>query len=414
LWNSPERAGTPDDTRDRAYTIIISALDSLVRAQVMTDSKEEHHDRSILSDLLLFRHFDTKGARILRLLYYYSLVWLSFWIWVAVMVALDNTQDSTSRIFGALFSLSLGAAPVVVIRSWALRHERRHAPAAPSRDATDTPPPLGHILDSNRRALPPPKPAEQHFQTWISKLMVAAGDDPDRTGRTWGHWLWFLFWALNPAYPLGSFFESGYIEKYSRLRIAKYIQLAIGSGLLALGSFGDGLTHKPRGTFEVLEMTVGTGAFLLPVGFLVFLTNRAVKRRNPNRAAPAGWYPDPLGIRVCATSMAPTGRTRVRGHTSNATGLRQHNRHHRLQAGTQIQPAVAVCATSTATVGRTITLSSQRLRKFEALALHVIVASAAKAFLAAESCGIRTLTRSYGGHRTAVVVQRCVALCRNR
>ena len=58
LWNSPERAGTPDDTRDRAYTIIISALDSLLRAQVIDESKEEHHDRSILSDLLLYRRLD--------------------------------------------------------------------------------------------------------------------------------------------------------------------------------------------------------------------------------------------------------------------------------------------------------------------------------------------------------------------
>jgi hypothetical protein len=144
LWNSTARAGTPDDTRDRAYTIIISALDSLLRAQALTESKEEeHHDRSILSDLLLFRHFHTKGARILRAFYYFSLVWLSFWIWVAVIVALDNTLDSAGKIFGALFSLSLGAAPVVVIRSWALRHERGHAPAAPSRDVRDTPPPPG-------------------------------------------------------------------------------------------------------------------------------------------------------------------------------------------------------------------------------------------------------------------------------
>ena len=146
---------------------------------------------------------------------------------------------------------------------------------APSRDAPDTPPPLGHILDSNRRAmspiirkesilqtyrLPPPKPAEQHFQTWISKLMVAAGDDPDRTGRSWGAWLWFLFWFLNPAYPLGSFFESGYIEKYSGWRIAKYIYLEIGFGVVAFGLFVDALAQKPRGTGEVLEMTVGTGA----------------------------------------------------------------------------------------------------------------------------------------------------------
>lgn len=143
LWNSPERAGTPDDTRDRAYTIIISALDSLLRAQVMTDSKEEHHDRSILSDLLLFRHFDTKGARLLRTLYYYSLLQLSFFVYAAALLAVDKTTDIPARIIGALFMFAFAAAPVAGIRSWALRHERRHAPAAPSRDAPDTPPPPG-------------------------------------------------------------------------------------------------------------------------------------------------------------------------------------------------------------------------------------------------------------------------------
>ena len=145
--------------------------------------------------------------------------------------------------------------------------------------------------------LPPPKPAQQHFQTWISKLMVAAGDDPDRTGRVYAAWLWFLFWSLGPASVLGSFFESGYIEKYSRRRIVKYIYLAILFGVGAAMTFVGGLTQKPRGTGEVLQMTLGTGALLLPFGFLVFLTIRAIMRRNPKRAAPAGWYPDPLRIR---------------------------------------------------------------------------------------------------------------------
>jgi hypothetical protein len=277
----------------------------------MTDSKEEHHDRSILSDLLLFRHFDAKGARILRLLYYFSLLLLSFFVYGVALLAVDKTTDIPARIIGALFVFAFAAAPVAGFRFWALRHERRHAPAAPSRDAPDTPPPFGHILDSNRRAmspiirestletyrLPPPKPAEQHFQTWISKLMVAAGDDPDRTGRAWGALLWFLFWSLTPGSLLGSFFESGYIEKYSGWRIVKYIYLEMVFGGVAFGLFLGGLSQNPRGTGEVLAMTVGTGAFLLPFGFLVFLTIRAVKRRNPERAAPAGWYPDPLGIR---------------------------------------------------------------------------------------------------------------------
>jgi hypothetical protein len=130
LWNSPARAGTPDDTRDRVYTIISSALDSLLRAEALTAEEEHHDDRSILSDLLLFRRFDTKGARRLRVFYYFSLFWLTFNIWVCVQLAFEQ-HDAAERISGAGFALVVGVAPVVVVRSWALRYERRHAPAAP-------------------------------------------------------------------------------------------------------------------------------------------------------------------------------------------------------------------------------------------------------------------------------------------
>lgn len=140
LWNSTERAGTPDDTRDRAYAIIVSALDSLLRAQALTDSAEEHHDRGVLSDLLLLRRVSTKGARMLRAFYYFSFLWLSFFIYVAMIMTVDKTEAAATRIFGALFVFSIGAAPVAGIRSWALGYERRHAPAAPSREGRDTPP----------------------------------------------------------------------------------------------------------------------------------------------------------------------------------------------------------------------------------------------------------------------------------
>jgi hypothetical protein len=130
LLNSPAGAGTPDDTHDRVHTIITSALDSLLRAEALTAEEDHDDDRSILGDLLLFRHFDTRGARWLRVVYYFSLIWLTFNIWVCVQLAFEE-HDAAERISGAGFALVVGVAPLVVIRSWALRHERRHTPTAP-------------------------------------------------------------------------------------------------------------------------------------------------------------------------------------------------------------------------------------------------------------------------------------------
>lgn len=173
LWNSPERAGTPDDTRDRAYTIIISALDSLLRAQALTDSVEEHHqDRGILSDLLLRRRFVTKGARVLRLIYYFWFIQLSFAILVAISLVGDKTTgDVPTKIFSALFALGGAMVPVVVIRSWAIAHERRHAPAAPRAGGRDTPPPPGprYPVEGLRYGQPPYNPSLYSEQSVHSK-----------------------------------------------------------------------------------------------------------------------------------------------------------------------------------------------------------------------------------------------------
>jgi hypothetical protein len=85
LWSSMENneVSTPADTRERAYTIIISALDAILRAQAMSQPEdhlqrqvakaEEQNRGSILSDLLLRRHFQTRGARVLRVLYYLTI-----------------------------------------------------------------------------------------------------------------------------------------------------------------------------------------------------------------------------------------------------------------------------------------------------------------------------------------------------
>jgi hypothetical protein len=130
LLNSPARAGTPDDTRDRVHMIVTSALDALLRAEALTVTEERDDDRSILRDLLLFRHFDTRGARALRVLYHFSLFWLTVNIWVAAVMTLNHGYGAGERVMAAVLGLVIGVAPLAVIRSWALRHERRRAPAA--------------------------------------------------------------------------------------------------------------------------------------------------------------------------------------------------------------------------------------------------------------------------------------------
>ena len=144
LWNSPERAGTPDDTRDRAYTIIISALDSLLRAQALTDSVEEtssrqrHSQRSIAASTLCY-----KGARVLRLIYYFWFIQLSFAILVAISLVGDKTAKCPHQDFLCIVCIGRGDGP-------SCRNQiMGNRPRAPSRaccaeaGGRDTPPPPG-------------------------------------------------------------------------------------------------------------------------------------------------------------------------------------------------------------------------------------------------------------------------------
>jgi hypothetical protein len=148
VWNSTEKnnASTPDDTRERAYTIIISALDSILRAQAL--SQPQHHQRrSILSDLLLFRHFQTRAARILRALYYMSFAWTTFFFYSALEGVFDRTVDVSTKIVAIGFLGVVALVPVLVFRSAAVSHEHRyendHPPAALSQDGWDNGPPPG-------------------------------------------------------------------------------------------------------------------------------------------------------------------------------------------------------------------------------------------------------------------------------
>jgi hypothetical protein len=112
--------------------------------------------------------------------------------------------------------------------------------------------------------LPPPKPKQQYIGAW-------------------------LLGTVSSSYI--------YFKKYGAFRIFCFIWLAAVLLVVAAMTFVGGLTQKPRGTGEGLQMTLGTGLLLLAFAGVVFVIIRRIRGPNPRRKTPAGWYPDPLGIR---------------------------------------------------------------------------------------------------------------------
>jgi hypothetical protein len=110
--------------------------------------------------------------------------------------------------------------------------------------------------------LPPPRPEQQHVGSYL--------DWP------WGHF---------------------YVKRYSGYITFGFIWLAAVLLVAAAMTFVGGLAQKHRGTGEVLQMTLGTGFFLLALAFVVLVIIRRIKGPNRRGTTPAGWYPDPLGIR---------------------------------------------------------------------------------------------------------------------
>ena len=96
------------------------------------------------------------------------------------------------------------------------------------------------------------------------------------------------------AYSVGARF--GWIKRYGWYRMSRALFIAVVLLFCAAAVFVTGYDQKPRGTGEVMQMTLGTAALaILRLDSLGFIGT--VRLRNSNRAAPAGWYPDPFGVR---------------------------------------------------------------------------------------------------------------------
>jgi Protein of unknown function (DUF2510) len=112
--------------------------------------------------------------------------------------------------------------------------------------------------------LPPPKPEQQYI------------------------------YAKNWRYPSGSRF----IKKYGWPRILIFLGESVVVLVFAAAVFGGAYQERPRGTGEVLQMTLGAGLLFLLALLLLLGAVGLLRGRNPRRQrlTPAGWYPDPWGV----------------------------------------------------------------------------------------------------------------------
>lgn len=92
-------------------------------------------------------------------------------------------------------------------------------------------------------------------------------------------------------------FVHTYVKKYGAFLIFRFMLLAVILLVAGVMTFVGGYTQKPRGTGEVLQMTLGTGLLLLAFAGMAWVVIRRIRGPNPRDKTPAGLYPDPLGIR---------------------------------------------------------------------------------------------------------------------
>ncbi|OBF26749.1 hypothetical protein A5727_26740 [Mycobacterium sp. ACS4331] len=130
-----------DQARDRAYAIISSALDSIARAQALSQQPEEqlekralkavdHARRSVLDEVLLRRHLRSRAARVLRVLYYVVFAWtcLCVFTFFGSFTAIDDPDGGIGVVIGVgAMTLVLGLVPMMAMRSIVLGRERRAA-----------------------------------------------------------------------------------------------------------------------------------------------------------------------------------------------------------------------------------------------------------------------------------------------
>ncbi len=163
LLNSPSADGVGTDSRERANSIVVSALDSLLHAQALTRQEEtlqqraakvvERHSGSVTSELLLRRPLRSPGARILRVIYYLAFTWggLGLLFFGASVFTLPGAGTDAASVVGFAVSFVLtGLLPVLLLRKAVLGCERRYSERKSTRHEVPPPPP------------PPPAPYPYH------------------------------------------------------------------------------------------------------------------------------------------------------------------------------------------------------------------------------------------------------------
>lgn len=158
-----DEAGVGADSRERAYSIVVSALDMILRAQALTQQEDHLRQRAakvverrsggILSELLLRRRLHSSWARLLRIVYYLAFTWggLGFAVVVGVAMSASDPEIDAATVAGtAVFFFFTGLIPVLILRRMVLGCERRYDERQLEREAAPPPPPPP--------AVPPPAP----------------------------------------------------------------------------------------------------------------------------------------------------------------------------------------------------------------------------------------------------------------
>ena len=134
-----DAAGVGADSRERAYSIVVSALDTILRAQALTQQEDHLRQRAakvverrsggILSEVLLRRRLHSPWARLLRFVYYLAFTWGGLGFAVVVGLAM-NTSDpaiDAATVAGTAVSFILtGVVPLLILRKMVLGCERRY------------------------------------------------------------------------------------------------------------------------------------------------------------------------------------------------------------------------------------------------------------------------------------------------
>jgi uncharacterized protein DUF2510 len=103
-------------------------------------------------------------------------------------------------------------------------------------------------------------------------------------------------YIVSGVYRAGFVWVNAWVKRYGRFRRIIFSYWAAAFLFFAVVNFGAAYNQKPRGNGEVLQMTLGTGAIIIPSVLIIRWVTRAMRLRNSGRTAPAGWYLDPVGL----------------------------------------------------------------------------------------------------------------------